>query len=431
MTVPWGTADRPVSAGRLVLVGATTPDGGRVDIAVDPTTGTISEVAPSVLPVAGDTVQACAGLVVLPAGAEPHAHLDKALSGGAAPNPAGDLLGAIQAWHAYWPRLTHDDLVARATTAIESMVLSGTTAIRSHVDVGTGVGLKAVRALLDVRDDVHARGLADLQLVALVSAPLSGDAGRDHRRLLGEAIALGVDVVGGCPHVDPDPRACTEIAVSAAEQAGLPVDLHSDETLNPTVLHVRELARLCASRGLGGRVTASHCVSLGAQPPDVQAEVAALLADAGVAVVVLPQTNLYLQARGVPTSPPRGLTAVKALTEAGVTVAAGADNVRDPFCSVGRMDPLETAALLVMTAHLTPDDAWEACSGAARRVLGFEPVRLAVGAPAELLLVEGASLTDAVAGAGPRRVVVHRGRVVAGTEVQRTLYPVGGSAVQR
>ena len=61
---------------------------------------------------AGDTVQDCTGLVVLPAGAEPHAHLDKALSGGAAPNPGGDLLGAIQAWHAYWPRLTHDDLVA-------------------------------------------------------------------------------------------------------------------------------------------------------------------------------------------------------------------------------------------------------------------------------------------------------------------------------
>jgi len=413
--------------GRLVLAGATAPGGGALEVAVDPVAAAIVEIGPTVSRVPGDTVRDCSGLVVLPAGADPHAHLDKALSGGVAPNPGGDLLGAVAAWHAYWPRLTHEDLVARATAAVEQMVMAGTTAIRSHVDVGIGVGLTAVRALLEVRDDVHARGLADVQLVALVSVPLSGDAGRDHRRLLEEAIGLGVDVGGGCPHLDPDPGACTAIAVGAAERAGLPVDLHSDETLDPSVLHVRELARVTAERGLGGRVTASHCVSLGMQPADVQAEVAAVLAAAGVAVVVLPQTNLYLQARGLTTAPPRGLTAVRALLDAGVTVAAGADNVRDPFCSMGRMDPLETAALLVMTAHVSPEVGWEACSAGGRRVLGLRPVRLEVGSPAELLLVEGASLTDAMAGAGARRVVVHAGHVVAATEVQRHLHPRVGA----
>jgi len=104
-------------------------------------------------------------------------------------------------------------------------------------------------------------------------------------------------------------------------------------------------------------------------------------------------------------------------------VAAGADNVRDPFCSMGRLDALETAALLVMTAHLSPADAWEACTTAGRAVLGLAPVTVAAGSPAELLLVEGASLADAMAGAGERRIVVHWGRVVASTSVARTLFP--------
>jgi cytosine deaminase len=308
------------------------------------------------------------------------------------------------------------------------MVLRGTTAIRSHVDVGVPLGLRAVEAMLAVRDDVRARGLADLQLVALVSAPITGDLGADHRRLLDEALALGVDVVGGVPYRDLDPVEATALAVDAAARFGVPIDLHTDETLDRCVLHVRDLARMARERGLGGTlgaVTASHCVSLGVQEPDVQAMVAAELAESGVAIVVLPQTNLYLQARDHPVAPPRGLTAVRALLDAGVTVAAGADNVRDPFCSMGRLDALETAALLVMTAHLTPDEAWAACTTAGRAVLGMAPVTVAAGAPAELLAVEGASLADAMAGAGERRVVVHRGRVVASTEVARQLFPVG------
>ncbi len=371
------------------------------------------------------TVVDCTAMVVLAAPVEPHAHLDKALSGLRAPNPAGDLDGAITAWHGYWPLLTYEDIVARATAAVEAMVLRGTTAIRSHVDVGQPLGLRAVRAMLAVRHDVAARGLADLQPVALVSVPLSGPAGGEHRRLLDEALGLGVDLAGAAPYRDADPEECTRLALDAAERAGAAVDLHTDETLDPTMLSVRHLARMSVARGLGGAVTASHCVSLGAQEAVVQDSVAADLADAGVAVVALPQTNLYLPGRDRRVAPPRGLTAVRALLDAGVTVAAGADNVRDPFCSMGRLDALETAALMVMTAHLSPHEAWAACTSGGRAVLGLAPVTVAPGSPAELLAVEGASLADAMAGAGERRIVVHQGRVVASTKVERQLFPAG------
>jgi cytosine deaminase len=307
--------------------------------------------------------------------------------------------------------------------ALERMVSHGTTAIRSHVNLTEAIGTTALRALMEVRDRAHEESLADVQLVALVSCPLSGGAGAVNRRLLQEALDLGADVAGGAPHLDPDPRLATSVAIDIAVTHGVPVDLHVDETLDPAALHVRDLGRLAAGAGLQGRVVASHCVSLGVQPVEVQRQVGAELAAAGVAVVALPQTNLYLQARTVRTSPPRAITALRTLLEAGVVVAAGADNARDPFCSMGRLDALETASLLVMAAHLTPVEAWEACTTGARRAMGLPVVELVPGSPAEIMCVEGHSLADAIAGAGERRLVVHRGRVVARTRVERTLIP--------
>jgi cytosine deaminase len=414
---------------RLVLRGGVLADATLADVAIDPATGTIVAVGADVASLDGDVVERCDGMVILPAPAEPHAHLDKALSAEKVPNPVGDLAGAILAWHAFWPKLTHDDLVSRATAAVEGLVLHGTTAIRTHVDVGQVLGLKSIRALLDVKADIERRGLAELQLVALVSIPLSGPDGADHRRLLDEALDLGVDVAGGCPHLDPDPQAATALALDAARRHGVPLDLHTDETLDPDVLWVRHLARLISETGFSLGATASHCVSLGMQPVALQEKVAAELADVDLAVVTLPQTNLFLQARAQATAPPRGLTAVRALLSAGVTLAAGADNVRDPFCHAGRLDALETAALLIMAGHLTPEEAWTCCSASARRAMGLATGTVAAGQPAELLGVEGASLGDAIAGAGERRVTIHQGRVVARTRVTRTLLPVG-SAVE-
>ncbi len=134
-----------------------------------------------------------------------------------------------------------------------------------------------------------------------------------------------------------------------------------------------------------------------------------------MAVVTLPQTNLFLQGHGHVTGMPRGLTALRPLLDAGVTLAGGADNVQDPFNTMGRADPLETAALLVMAGHLLPDEAYAAVSAGARAAMGLEPVSIAAGSPAELLAVRATTLREAIATAHPDRLVYHRGRLVAQT----------------
>jgi cytosine deaminase len=107
--------------------------------------------------------------------------------------------------------------------------------------------------------------------------------------------------------------------------------------------------------------------------------------------------------------------------DAGVTVAGGADNLRDPFNTMGRGDPLETAALLVMAAHLSPAEAYAAVSDGARAAMGLPPVRLEPGHPADLLAVRGETLTDAVADGSADRRVFSRGLPVSSTRTVREL----------
>ncbi|MEM7324278.1 MAG: amidohydrolase family protein [Actinomycetota bacterium] len=359
------------------------------------------------------------GWLVLPAPAEPHAHLDKAISAEMVPNPTGDLMGAIDAWVTAGRegRLTYADTVRRATAAMERLVINGVTAVRTHVDV---MGPEPVAALRAVKEAAATfTGMLDVQTVALVSTPLAGADGAANRSALAAALAEGIDHVGGCPHLDRDGPGLIAVAIEAATEAGVGLDLHVDETLDADMLTLRDYATQILESGFGGLRSAGHCVSLGMQSDAVQAEVAALVAEASISIFALPQTNLFLQGRDDPTATPRGLTALKALIDHGVLVAAGADNVQDPFNLVGRSDPLETAALLVMAGHRLPDEAYDMVSNNVRRAIGMPEVRFEPGDPADLLVIDAPSVRGALADAPMSRRVFRRGRLVASAD-QRT-----------
>ena len=265
-------------------------------------------------------------------------------------------------------------------------------------------------------------GLMDVQIVALTSNPITGPEGRENRRALAVALEVGVDLIGGCPHLDPDGTSLMSDAFAAASDARIGLDLHVDEVLDPEVLYLRELTRMVRDTDFVHPVTASHCVTLGLQSPDVQAAVSREVANAGVSVVALPQTNLFLQGRNHPPATPRGLTAIDALHQAGALVCAGADNVQDPFNLVGRSDPLETAALLVMAGHRLPDEAFHMIGADARACLGLPPAEPVVGAVADLVAIDAPSVRGAIADAPMARKVFHRGKLVAATSQSRTIY---------
>ena len=403
----------------LVLAGGCLSDGRLVDLHV--VDGLVSAVFKSGTPVAAGTPREdLAGWLLVGAMAEPHAHLDKALTAEQVPNPRGDLMGAIDAWMtaASAGMFTPEDIADRATKALELLLANGATAVRTHVNIGAGE--EALRAVREARSRMD--GLLNVQIVALTSTPITGPEGRDNRRALAVALEVGVDLIGGCPHLDPDGNTLMADAFAAASDAGIGLDFHVDEVLDPEVLYLRELVRMVRNTGFAHPVTASHCVTLGLQSPDVQAAVSREVADAGVSVVALPQTNLFLQGRNHPTATPRGLTAIDALRQAGALVCAGADNVQDPFNLVGRSDPLETAALLVMAGHRLPDEAFRMVGTDARACLGLPSAEPVVGAVADLVAIDAPSVRGAIADAPMARKVFHRGKLVAATSQSRTIY---------
>ncbi len=403
-----------------ILCNARLADGRLVDLeVVDGLIASVTASSERGQAHAGDTD--VGGWLLLPAPAEPHAHLDKALTAEMAPNPTGDLPGAIRAWSAAEQAglFTHDDMVGRIRAALDRLLVNGVTAVRSHINCGSGSG---ITHLLAAREAVEPyRNLMHIEFVALTNSPVVGADGAANRKSLRAALEAGVDLVGGCPHLEADGPGSIDVALDAAADAGVPVDLHVDETLDTSVFTLRDLARRVVDRGFEAQVAASHCVSLGMQSPDTQAAVAAEVAAAGISIVPLPQTNLFLQGRQHAAGAPRGLTAVHPLRAAGVTVAAGGDNVQDPFNLVGRSDPLETAALMVMVGHVLPDDAYEMVSNDVRRVMGLAPVRFDVGDPADFMAIDAPSIRAAIADAPADRMTFRAGRLVASTTTTRTI----------
>ena len=352
------------------------------------------------------------GGLLLPAAAEPHAHLDKVLTADLVANPVGDLENAISSWIAAYGDRSRSEMIERAERVLRRMVLSGYSAVRTHADCGAGIELLSIETLIELREKW--KPLIDIQVCALVSPPVIDDEGANARRRLARAIELGIDVVGGVPYAEKDPRRATALLLDQAGDAGIGVDFHTDETLDPSVLSLVDLAELAVD--FPHSVTASHCCSLGVQSKERQAEVSAMVAEAGVGVVALPQTNLFLQSRGEP-HPLRGITAIGALRDAGARLCAGADNVQDPFNSMGRVDPCEVASLMVTAGHVEAENAWELVSTASRDVLGLAIAGPAKGAVADMVLLPAGNQRSVIADGSPERTIIRSGQVVAQTTV--------------
>ncbi|NHI17895.1 amidohydrolase family protein [Microbacterium excoecariae] len=393
------------------LRGATLADGRVVDVVLDgETVGAVTEAAAGAPLEDGDLD--LGGFLLLAAPADPHTHLDKALSWDAIRPVSGDLETAIASWTDFIRGTTEDEIRGRAVRAIERYVANGTTALRTHVDVPSeGDPARGVRAVAAAR--AQFAGIVDIEIVALAARDI------DPARVEA-ALAAGADLVGGAPHLATDEGADLARLLDVAERHGVGVDIHADEALRHG-----DTLRLMSRRTADWTVTrtASHCVRLSMMTADELDPLLAEVAAAGIGVVANPLTNLYLQGWDDPVAMPRGVAPVGRLRRAGVTTAAGGDNMRDPFNPVGRADAFETAMLLVATTHVSIDEAWDAVTDAARTVMGLPAAGPVPGRRAELLAVRADSLADAVAFAPAERIVFSRGRVVARIDTTRWMAP--------
>src|SRR5262249_45741907 len=200
--------------------------------------------------------------------------------------------------------------------------------------------VRGVEAMVELRDRYADR--IKLQVVAHVTSGATRV--RDKAKAwLEQAIDTGADVIGGVPAISDDPIAFLDMVFGLAEKHSLPLDLHIDEHLDSKTLLFEPLAERTEALGFQGRVVASHSSALSALDRAEAGRIIEKLARARIAIVTLPAANLFLQGRDVAALPPRGLTRIVELIAAGVPVAAGSDNIQDPFVPTGPGVLLEIA----------------------------------------------------------------------------------------
>jgi cytosine deaminase len=355
------------------------------------------------------------GRLVVPGLVDIHQHLDKSRSRTSVANPSGTLAGASAGYAAFASTVTREDIVARAERTLAACVERGTVAVRSHTNIDLETGLRGIEAMREVRE--RWRDRLTLQIVAHVTSGAT-------RRLaqaeawLREAIRSDIDALGGVPAYSDQPLAFLDLLFRLAEQSGLPIDLHLDEHLDPANVLFDALIERTRAHGMKGAVVAGHCSALSALPADRASRIAEGFASAGIGVATLPAANLFLQGREADALAPRGLTRVRELLDHGVPVAAGTDNIQDPFVPTGTGDLLEIARWTLLAGHLGLGDlrrAFDMVSAVPADLMGLkQDWGLVVGARADLLITPAGDAEDLVASGPLERIVLLGGRVVSG-----------------
>lgn len=351
----------------------------------------------------------CAGRLATAGLVETHIHLDK--SGLArACGCGGSLADAIAAVAAAKRGFTEEDVHARAARTLEKAILHGTTRMRTHLEVDPRVGLTSFRALQALKRD-HA-GAINLELCVFPQEGLTNDPGCED--LLVEALDGGADLIGGVPYTDTDPNAQLDRIFALARRFDVDVNLHLDFDLDPARSDLEAVCRLADRHGWGGRVAIGHVTKLSALPPAPFEAAARRLAGAGVALTVLPATDLYLTGRASTHLVPRGVTPAHRLAAAGVTCSLATNNVLNPFTPFGDCSLMRIANLYANVAQVgSVEDlagVFDMVTGAAARLMRLPDYGVAVGNPADLVLFDAPAGADAVAEIAPPVAGWRRGR---------------------
>lgn len=334
--------------------------------------------------------------LVLPGFVDTHIHLDKACLLGRCSHDHGSVSDAIKAVAAMKRDFTVEDIYARGARVIERAIVHGTTRMRTHVEIDPRIGLRGFEAVKQLKRD-YAWAI-DLSLCVFPQEGLTNDPGTEE--LLVEALSNGGDLIGGCPYMDTDPDMHLEKLFNLAQAFNVDVDLHLDFDLDPSWWHLDEVCRQTEARGYQGRVAIGHATKLSALPPDALDRAAGELARAGVAVTVLPATDLYLMGRDATHNSPRGLTIAHKLVEKGVLCSVATNNVLNPFTPFGDASLLRMANFYANVAHASVSE-FDACldlvTQLPARMMKLDDYGTAVGNSADFVVLNTDSGRNAIA----------------------------------
>ncbi|UGV28171.1 amidohydrolase [Rhodopseudomonas boonkerdii] len=336
------------------------------------------------------------GRLVLPGFVETHLHLDKSCLLGRC-NCARGTLDEVVAEVAKAKReFTEEDVYARAARTLEKAITHGTNRMRTHVEVDPRIGLTSFRALKQLKKD-YAWAI-DLQLCVFPQEGLLDDPGCDEVML--QALRDSADVVGGVPYMDRDSYGQIAKIFAMAREFDVDIDFHLDFDLDPSRADFTEVCRQTEAAGWGGRVAIGHATKLSAMPRADFEAAAQRLANAGVAVTVLPATDLFLTGRDHDHNVPRGVTQAHKLRALGVNANVSTNNVLNPFTPFGDVSLIRMVNLYANVAQIGRDDDLADCldlvTAASAQLLNAKDYGIAVGLPADLVVLDCETKAQAV-----------------------------------
>lgn len=327
------------------------------------------------------------GHLALPGFVDTHIHLDKACLLGRCGHSHGSVSDAIRAVAGMKKDFTVEDVYARGARVLERAILHGTTRMRTHVEIDPRIGLRGFEAVKALKRD-YAWAI-DLSLCVFPQEGLTNDAGAEE--LLIQALNDGGEVIGGCPYTDTDPNAHLDRIFDLAQQFDVDVDLHLDFDLDPSWWHLDEVCRQSERRNYQGRVAIGHATKLSALAPERLKAATAQLATSGVAVTVLPATDLYLMGREATHNAPRGLTLAHKLAGDGVLCSIATNNVLNPFTPFGDASLLRMANFYANVAHASVSD-FDTCldlvTELPARLMNLNDYGIKIGNPADLIVLD-------------------------------------------
>ncbi len=363
-----------------------------VDIGV--AEGRIAAIAP-ILAAEGEEID-IAGRLVVPGFVETHIHLDKSCILDRCQSRDGTLAEAIGEVAAAKRGFTAQDVYRRGSRTLEKCILQGTTRIRTQVEVDPTIGLTGLEGVRRLARDYA--WAVDIEICVFPQEGLLNNPGTDD--LMVRALREGATVVGACPYTDSDPIGQIDRIFEIALSFGADIDMHLDFDTNPQGMTLDYVCAQTRRHGYGGRVTVGHVSKLSALPGPRLNAVAGELAAAGVAVTVLPSTDLFLMGAERDHDIVRGVAPLHRLAEAGVVCSLATNNVLNPFTPFGDGSLLRMANLYANIAQLRRareiDSCFEMVTSGGARILRLADYGIVLGNPADLVVLDCETPADAV-----------------------------------
>ena len=354
---------------------------------------------------------------------ETHIHLDKSCLLDRCKSVEGTLEEAISEVAKVKQNFQPDDVRARAVKTLEKCILQGTTHMRTHLEVDPVVGLRSLDGIQPLVEEY--KWAIDLEICVFPQEGLLNNPGTDE--LMIEGLKRGCHVVGGAPYTDSDPPGQIDRLFEMAREFDVDVDMHLDFGNTPEGMTIEHVCNRTEEYGYGGRVTVGHMTQLSTlEVPELE-RITRRLADAGVAVTVLPSTDLYLMGRHQDHSVLRGVVPIHKMLRHGVNCNLSSNNVLNPFTPFGDCSLIRMANLYANVCQVGQiDDTIECFDMVTRRsadLLNLDDYGVEVGKSADLVVIDNKDRQSAVAELSQPLMGLKKGRPTFRREPARLLRP--------